>query len=313
MYLHPFEFRLLKQLRRDLPENSPEFLVLVSGGKDSMSLLHAMNKLVKHSNGDIFAKAKVEVMHFNHKTRGDENSREEELVVDTCLNLGVPVTVKTLEADVTQHNFHSMARQWRYSEAKKHIADWKSPWICTAHHKDDQAETVLHNLFRGTGIDGLKGIQYISEQERILRPFLNSSQKEVLKYLQESHIPFIEDSSNLSLKYKRNEIRQKLIPMIEKIFPEYLDRVFHLTQVLQESEQENLPESKTEEYIYRGKNGLHSFLKSQGANLTQKQLQNLEAQINALSSKKVPREISIGSGNVVRVHPCLGVSVKKTH
>jgi tRNA(Ile)-lysidine synthase len=138
------------------------------------------------------------------------------------MNYLIPLYVETTDAKsfaaengcAIQEAARILRYRW-FNEILK--ADPILKYLCTAHHADDNIETVLMNLFRGTGIAGLKGI--LAKQENIIRPLLFAHRREIEVYAKENDIDFVEDSSNKEEKYTRNFFRLQVIPMVEKIYP----------------------------------------------------------------------------------------------
>lgn len=183
-------------------------LLAVSGGVDSMVML------------EIFLKCSLDigVAHINHNLRGNESYKDQELVRIYCQENTLPFYTLTLEKDaLLTGNLQQKARNLRYSFlydlAEKNGYDF----IATAHHKDDNIENMLINMMRGTGIEGLKGMDVLSE--KIIRPLLFFTNEEIRQYASTNHIPFREDASNASNKYMRNKVRNELIPKMYETDP----------------------------------------------------------------------------------------------
>jgi tRNA(Ile)-lysidine synthase len=181
-------------------------LVTVSGGADSMALLHAM------------CRCGIEVVaaHCNFHLRGEESMRDEQFVVSECQRLGV--TLLTTDFDVPQYmathgvTMEMACRDLRYDWFRKLRKEHRLARIATAHHRDDNIETMLLNMLRGSGPDGLKGM--IPDTGEIIRPLLHTSRQEILDYLQTLGATYITDSSNLTTEPDRNFIRLKVLPLL---------------------------------------------------------------------------------------------------
>ena len=184
-------------------------IVAVSGGADSMCLLHKVMTINKDN---------IAVVHVNHNLRGEESKRDEDFVREYCLSNKIKFYCK--QVDVKSHikefklSLEESARILRYEalETVKKIED--AEYILLAHNKNDDVETFLHNLFRGSGIKGLCGIKKVNGS--IVRPIIDMSRSDIEEYNKIHNVPFIIDSSNLSTDFTRNKIRQLIIPMIEK-------------------------------------------------------------------------------------------------
>ena len=206
--------------KENLFQRNDKLLLAVSGGVDSVVLCH----LCKEAQYD-FA-----IAHCNFQLRDEESNRDEVFVADLAKKYDVPLfTTKfeTLEhASKKKVSVQVAARMLRYeyfSEiiSQNYEADIKSRskrHILTAHHADDNIETVLMNFFKGTGISGIRGI--LPSQGYIKRPLLFANKKDLMHFALLNQLSYVEDSSNESIKYTRNYFRQVLIPSIEKIFPQ---------------------------------------------------------------------------------------------
>lgn len=193
-------------------------LLGLSGGADSVFLLHILYALQGELSFSLYA------LHVNHGIRGAEAERDEAFARDTCAALSVPfesVSVSAPEYAASQGmSLEEAGRLLRYRELRRARAEIEkktglSCRIAVAHHADDQAETVLHNLFRGTGLRGLRGME--ARREDLIRPILCMERREIEAYLREHVIGFVTDSSNADLHYTRNRIRSVILPEAEKI------------------------------------------------------------------------------------------------
>lgn len=206
-------------------QSGDRVLCAVSGGADSMYLLNRMLELA--------GKRKITVLcaHFNHKQRGAESDRDEQFVLNFCESKGIPCFAGSLEGDAHSEN---QLREARYAFLNKTAEAQNCRWILTAHTADDQLETQLLNLARGTGLKGLSGIPTM--RGNILRPMLHITRKEIEAWLAEHHIPYVEDSSNCSDRYARNRIRQEAIPALQSVNPSAAIHASDLADRLREDE-----------------------------------------------------------------------------
>lgn len=186
-------------------------LVGLSGGADSVALLRVLLTLGYQ----------CEAAHCNFGLRGIESDRDEAFVRSLAKKLGVKLYVtrfSTAEIAKKRHiSIEMAARELRYEWFEQLRQETGTSYICVAHHADDNVETILLNLIRGTGLQGLRGIRPCNGQ--VVRPLLHISKKEILDYLQQLNQDFITDSSNLSTDFVRNKIRLELIPFLETINP----------------------------------------------------------------------------------------------
>lgn len=191
-------------------------LVAVSGGADSVSLLRGLVSL-KENAGE----GKLVAAHFNHRLRGEESDSDEAFVRQIAHDLNVPLECAGSESPThsTGDGLEAAARATRYGFLTKTAHRAGARYVVTAHTADDQVETVLYRILRGTGISGLAGIPKARELApgiSLLRPLLSVTRAEVLAYLASIHQPFREDSSNASHSFTRNRIRHQLLPILER-------------------------------------------------------------------------------------------------
>ncbi len=189
-----------------LPAGS-KVLCAVSGGADSVCLLHLLSQ-----REDISLLA----AHFNHQLRGKEADRDEQFVRELCEKWSIPLTVGRGDvkafARQEKRSIEEAARTLRYAFLFQQAEAKGCDKIATAHNADDNAETMLLSLIRGTGITGLTGIPF--RRENIVRPLLSMTRCEILSYLEEHQIPHREDSSNRDETYARNKLRAKVMPVL---------------------------------------------------------------------------------------------------
>lgn len=217
-------------------------LIAFSGGPDSVFALHFFYKFRKKFRCNISA------VHFNHNLRGNESKEDENFAIAQCKKLRVDLNIIQLDvkafAKKNKLSLEEAARILRYNELSKFAKRNSIDKIITAHNLNDNTETILMNLFSGTGISGLSGIPI--KRENIIRPLLCLTKKEVLQYLNHNKINYRIDSSNLENDFKRNFIRNKILPLIEEINPSFDDALFRSSQnFLKQKEFEN----KSIEYL----------------------------------------------------------------
>ena len=228
--------KMLSNFRRIDPDREIRSLVVaVSGGADSMALLHALVELKKPLGVELL------VVHVNHRTRGEESEGDARFVRKICKELGVKAVIKAVdvpaEARRKRISLEMAARETRYRLFVEQAAKCKGAAIVTAHTKDDQAETVLLKLARGSGMRGLSGITEVGQVADVplIRPMLGISRKEVERFLNRSKISWREDSSNADDSYLRNRVRHTVIPMLEwELNPEIKDTLVKTADVLRE-------------------------------------------------------------------------------
>lgn len=204
-------------------------LVACSGGRDSMALLYALQKLqFQH----------IEVGHCNFQLRGQEADEDQKHVEDFCAKH--QLSFHTIRFDTKQKaqeagvSTQMIARSLRYEWLEKIRKESNLHFIVVAHHQDDQVETILLQLIQGTGIHGLKGMQ--AKNDKIVRPLLEVSREQINEYVQINGIAFRDDSSNDSTYYKRNFIRHEIAPLLSKINTNYLQELSDFGQRMAETE-----------------------------------------------------------------------------
>jgi tRNA(Ile)-lysidine synthase len=205
--------RALWEVRRfmeTLPLGMASGVVAVSGGADSVALLRALHSLYP---------ASLTVAHINHRLRGEESDADDDFVRQLAGQLALTYRVKAIDVGEMAEgaNLEATARQVRYEFLAEVAASAGAAWIATGHTADDQAETVLHRLIRGTGLQGLRGIA--RRQSRIVRPLLTVTRAEVIEYLSSLNQTFREDSSNLDPRFTRNRLRREVLPLLKTFNP----------------------------------------------------------------------------------------------
>ncbi len=189
-------------------------VIAVSGGADSIALLRALHECECCS---------LTVAHVNHQLRGEESDADEAFVRElaTTLDMSCRLTRVDMAALAQRENLEATARDFRYAWLNEIATEVGASWIATGHTADDQAETVLHRLLRGTGLQGLRGVAAckIMAGIQIIRPMLAVTRSDVLYYLRELHQPFRTDSSNADPRFTRNRIRAELVPLLRTFNP----------------------------------------------------------------------------------------------
>ena len=213
--------RFLK--RYDMVRPGDRVVCAVSGGADSMALLWCMYLLREP------LQIQLEAAHFNHGLRGAESQRDEEHVRDFCDRFDIPLTVGRGAVVAGKKGLEAAARDARYG-----FLEQLPGKLATAHTADDNAETVLMHLVRGTGLKGLGGIAPI--RGRIIRPMLDVTRRQVLSFLEEYHISYVTDSSNDGDAYLRNRLRHHVMPLLQAENPRLAENLSAMAQRLREDE-----------------------------------------------------------------------------
>lgn len=187
----------------------------VSGGPDSMYLLHRCMELSKKMQ------LKLIVAHVNHGLRGKENDQDEKLVRNVCKKNSL--RFKNLRVNIKKAggNLEEMGRNARYNFFETLRKRHKAAWILTAHHLNDNIETMLFNLIRGAHLSGIKAMEVTSPARHLLRPLIGTTKKNILGYLKKHRISSRLDATNENLEFSRNWLRKKIIPLFQKINPNF--------------------------------------------------------------------------------------------
>ncbi|MEP3210238.1 MAG: tRNA lysidine(34) synthetase TilS [Maribacter sp.] len=198
-----------------------KFILACSGGLDSVVLTHLCHA----------CKLKFALAHCNFQLRGAASDRDEKFVTDLAKNLAIDFYVTNFDTNEyiakNKVNVQLAARELRYDWFASIMQDNAISTLVTAHQADDNLETFLINLSRGTGVDGLTGIPSITDS--ISRPLLAFSREQLMQYAKAEKLEWVEDSSNADVKYLRNKIRHEIVPELKELHPTFL-RNFELTQ-----------------------------------------------------------------------------------
>lgn len=216
-----------------MPADTP-ILLAFSGGADSTALLHWLNEQKK-----LYGFSMI-LAHVNHGIRGEEALRDRSFCEACAKRYDLEICV--LDTDVPRlarergRGIEEMAREVRYEYFERLMRERHIPLLVTAHHADDQLETVLFRLARGTGIKGLCGIPptHSFANGMIARPFLHVTRQEIIEYCRSCELEFVTDSTNVDPAYTRNRIRMEILPVMESLFPGASQRAARTTEELLE-------------------------------------------------------------------------------
>ena len=229
------EEKVLKTIQRyNMLEDGDEVVIGVSGGPDSMTLLNILNNLKEKLNINLY------VAHINHMIR-KEADEETEYVKDFCAKINVEFFAKKIrveeEAKKQKIGTEEAGRNIRYKFLEEVAKKVGANKIATAHNSNDNAETVLMNIIRGTSVSGLKGIDKVRDG-KFIRPIIECSRDEIEEYCKEQNLNPKYDKTNDENIYTRNKIRNMLIPFLKKEFnPNIVDGINRLSQIATEEEQ----------------------------------------------------------------------------
>lgn len=203
--------------KNNLIFDNKTFVLAVSTGMDSAVMLDAFINFKKEYNINII------VAHVNHHMRLQSNI-EEEYIVNYCKKENIPCFVKGLYFDNLEENFEATARKRRYSFMIDLVKNQKADYLVLAHHANDNIETIMMRIMRGSSLTGYAGIQEVTNMKgvNVIRPFLNISKDEIIEYQKKNKVIYFEDESNSSDSYTRNRVRKEIVP---KMFEESQDLI----------------------------------------------------------------------------------------
>ncbi|MDX1592503.1 MAG: tRNA lysidine(34) synthetase TilS [Balneolaceae bacterium] len=190
----------------------------ISGGPDSMALLYLLHK----TETDTIA------VHCNYGLRGKDSDKDQKLVEDMCGFWKIECVSVRPEIDMKTGNFQNIAREERYRIFDEIKNEYNAGLIATAHHRDDQVETILQKLLRGGGIGSWKGMSL--QEGEFFRPLLKLSKSEILEFVQQMNVPFRMDGSNEESTYARNFLRHAWFPDLKRLFPGWKENLLKLSE-----------------------------------------------------------------------------------
>lgn len=208
-------------------------LCALSGGRDSMCLLHILLELAPEYGFS------VACAHYNHRLRDSESDRDARFAEEYCTRLGIPIYLGSGDVAAFAREkglgVEEAARKLRYAFLERTADEIGAQKIATAHNAEDNAETMLLNLIRGSGLSGLGGIPPV--RGRIIRPLLKTSRAEIESYLEEKGIPHVEDSTNARDDYTRNRLRHGVLPVLRELNPAFVQNISRTADILREDEE----------------------------------------------------------------------------
>ncbi len=225
-----------------------KIVVAISGGPDSMTLLDMLRKLQPKLN------LKLIVAHVNYNLRGKDSLRDEKLVIDYCKQHNLTYKIKRIQGLSLHTVSEEHLRDLRYHFFQEILKKYHFNRAAIAHTLDDQIETVLMRILRGSGLRGLRGI--LVQREKFIRPLLDYSRKDTLSYCKKYKVPYRIDRSNTNLKFFRNQVRLKVIPYLKKYSPDILTNLKRLGKLSQrdysfiEKEAKKFPLKKSKKELF---------------------------------------------------------------
>lgn len=246
------EEKVLEAISRyGMIEKGGSVVAALSGGADSVALLCCLNGIKDKLGFSLSA------CHVNHNLRGEESDRDQKYAESLCGRLGIPISVFSVDVSGTVGKHQSIeerARALRY-EAFSSEAERLGARVATAHNSCDNAETVILNMLRGTGLKGLCGIPPV--RDYLIRPLIFCTRDEIERYCAEKGVDFVTDKTNFSTAYTRNKIRLELLPKALEINPSLYGGISRMTSSLSEDSvylenaaKERLKDARLEDFVY---------------------------------------------------------------
>jgi tRNA(Ile)-lysidine synthase len=230
-------------------------LLAVSGGIDSMTMLHLFLRIRKQLD------LHLSIIHINHQLRGEESMEDERFVQEISTVYSIPYYCERVNVlSFARENGLSKqvaARQLRYECFERIRQRIQADVVATAHQADDNAETVLFNILRGTGLHGLTGIPLKREMGNIIRPLLFAKRIEINDYATEFDVKYRNDSSNASLVYYRNYLRSKIIPSLQKKYPNIVETLNTIADIMRDVNQklQTIVNEEVQTLVYQSPQG----------------------------------------------------------
>lgn len=261
---------------------SGTIIVAFSGGYDSMCLLDILNKLGE----------KLVAVHLNHNWRGKESLKEAENCENFAKSRGIQYYSEILPDSIEKTE--TAAREARYDFFRRCAKKFNSKIVFTAHNFDDNAETVLYRIIRGTGTIGLQGIA--EKRDIFYRPLLNTQRTEIEKYCKDNNLNPNNDSSNSNTKYKRNFIRHKIIPLLKEINPHITEALNSLSKIAYEDNSliyNYLPKNLIEVSEIEQKRLIYKILNENNLDYDREKIENIQKFIQENKNSKSGKRISL--------------------
>ncbi|WP_069130316.1 tRNA lysidine(34) synthetase TilS [Rhodohalobacter halophilus] len=206
-----------------LPDSS-KLIAGISGGPDSMALMYLLHRF----------EIDAVMVHCNYQLRGEESEKDQRLVEKMSVFWGFECVSVRLDKEISGANFQAWARDRRYEIFSDLKEEFEADFIVTAHHQDDQIETILQRILRGAGMQAWQGIQPLENQ--LWRPLLDLSKSDILTFVEELNIPYRIDGSNEESTYARNFLRHNWFPELHNFFPGWRENILKLPRRASEYE-----------------------------------------------------------------------------
>lgn len=235
--MKPLLYESFKRTLSTLFKEPVKVIVAFSGGSDSVALLHLFWRVRKEFPWEIKA------VHIEHGIRGASSQKDADFAVCWAKKWGIPLEVEHINVpEYVKKNqgisTEEAARKLRYEVLKKKAQIYGSSVIALGHHADDQVETILLNILRGSGLAGLRGINLLREEAGFsyLRPLLGFTKQEILDYCTYHQLQFVDDETNFQTDYTRNRVRLELLPLLQSYNPQVKEALLRLGEAAEETE-----------------------------------------------------------------------------
>jgi tRNA(Ile)-lysidine synthase len=308
--MRDFERKLITQWRRlELPLLDETIVVATSGGADSCSLLASIDELTKLGKLTI----RLVAAHFNHRLRGEESDEDEAFVRQLCSERKIELAVGHSSSSPTS-NIEQVARVERYTFLRSTVDNLRASLVLTAHTVDDQAETFLLNLIRGSGIRGLSGMRSVRDLSeglsniKLVRPLLDWARRsDTEAYCHELGIKYRSDTMNENEAFTRVRIRKILIPLLKDFNPQIVQRLSDTARILRD-EIGHDPEYSSEPLTIAGlkdlpeaelNRALRGWIAANRGHLRQIELQHIDSVRRLINSRKSGKTIELPGGDHV--------------
>jgi len=227
-----FEKKVLTTIEKfQMLDKEDRVLVGFSGGPDSMALLNFLNEMKGLLNIKVYA------LHINHQLRAKAADEDEQFTIKVCKKMDI--AIKSKKIDVMKYakkhklSIEESARVLRYEELSKQAKRLRCNKIAVGHNANDNVETVILNLVRGTGLAGLSGIP--PTRDKIIRPLIEIERKDILDYLKQKKLEYCHDLTNIELGYRRNYIRHKIVPVLLDINPNLINTILRTSEIIRDT------------------------------------------------------------------------------
>lgn len=308
--MRDFERKLITEWRRlQLPMTDATVIIAVSGGADSISLLLAADELKKLGKLEI----RLVAAHFNHSLRGAESDEDEGFVRRLCLERNIELAIGRAKSK-HRSDVEQSARNDRYDFLRTTVENLKSSFVCTAHTRNDQAETFLLNLIRGSGINGLAGmaaVRRLTDSEtsiQLIRPLLSWAHRgDTEQYCHELDCKYRSDTMNEDESFTRVRIRQILLPLLKDFNPKIIDRLADTAGLLRGEIDPKGDESHRGLFISELsrlseaelRRAVRSWLAGHRGSLRQLGLKHIDAVCRLVNSRKSGKTVELPGGDRV--------------